>query len=212
MADTIIQQDPQNANRGTVRGRGMVERSLQQYGAGRSVLVDRNGVIIAGNKTAEIAQELGIPVTVIESDGTTLYAIKRTDLDLATDDAAKALGVADNRASETGLEWDPSVLQSFIDDGLDLEQFWFPQELAQSLAATDEPFDPMVEWEGMPEFEQEDQRPVKQIVINFASEADLERFARLVEQNVMMTTKSIWYPRRERITPREFAYASEDTE
>ncbi|MDQ3539216.1 MAG: hypothetical protein M3440_00880, partial [Chloroflexota bacterium] len=120
-------------NKGTVRGRGMVERSLQQYGAGRSVLVDRNGVIIAGNKTAEIAQELGIPVTVIESDGTTLYAIKRTDLDLATDDAAKALGVADNRASETGLDWDPDVLQSFMDDGLDLEQFWFPDELADVL-------------------------------------------------------------------------------
>jgi len=133
MTDTIIQQDPQNANKGTVRGRGMVERSLQQYGAGRSVLVDRNGVIIAGNKTAEIAQELGIPVTVIESDGTTLYAIKRTDLDMATDDAAKALGVADNRASETGLEWDPDVLQSFMDDGLDLEQFWFPDELARVL-------------------------------------------------------------------------------
>jgi len=134
MANTIIQQDPQNANKGTVRGRGMVERSLQQYGAGRSVLVDRNGVIIAGNKTAEIAHELGIPVTVIESDGTTLYAIKRTDLDLATDDAAKALGVADNRASETGLEWDPDVLQSFMDDGLDLEQFWFPDELADVLS------------------------------------------------------------------------------
>ena len=133
MANAIIQQDPQNANKGTVRGRGMVERSLQQYGAGRSVLVDRNGVIIAGNKTAEIAQELGIPVTVIESDGTTLYAIKRTDLDMATDDAAKALGVADNRASETGLEWDPDVLQSFMDDGLDLEQFWFPDELARVL-------------------------------------------------------------------------------
>lgn len=125
-----ITLDPQNANSGTVRGRGMVERSLTQYGAGRSILVDKHGVVIAGNKTAEVARELGIPVQVIESDGRTLYAIKRTDLDLTTDAEAKELGVADNRASEVGLEWSAEVLASFQDEGLDLEQFWFPDELA----------------------------------------------------------------------------------
>jgi len=36
--------------------------------------------------------------------------------------------------------------------------------------------------------------PVKQVIVSFASEFDVERFARLVEQNVTMTTKSIWYP------------------
>ena len=159
MADAPgLTTDSMNANRGTVRGRGMVERSLQQYGAGRSILVDRNGVAIAGNTTLETAQALGIPVQVIESDGRTLYAIQRTDLDL-DDPRARELAIADNRTSEAGLDWNPEVLQAFIDDGLDLEQFWFPYELASVLNQEAPDFDPAAEWDGMPEFDHEDERP-----------------------------------------------------
>lgn len=44
--------DPKNANRGTDRGRAALAQSLQTYGAGRAVLIDRHGCVIAGNKTA----------------------------------------------------------------------------------------------------------------------------------------------------------------
>ena len=43
--------DPQNANKGTERGRGMIEDSLRRLGAGRSILVDKHNRVIAGNKT-----------------------------------------------------------------------------------------------------------------------------------------------------------------
>lgn len=136
MADIIL--DPSNANKGTVRGRGMVERSLSQYGAGRSILVSADDITLAGNKTLETARELGIPVQVIESDGRTLYAIKRTDL--AYDDPrARELAIADNRTSETGLDWDADVLQGFLDEGLDLDQFWFPEELDRVLSGLPDP-------------------------------------------------------------------------
>lgn len=128
-----IQLDPQNANSGTVRGRGMVERSLSQYGAGRSILISADDVALAGNKTLEAAREMGIPVQVIESDGRTLIAVKRTDL--AYDDPrARELAIADNRASEVGLEWSAEVLTAFQAEGLDLEQFWFPEELERVLS------------------------------------------------------------------------------
>ena len=42
--------DDRNANKGTQRGLGMLEKSLRQYGAGRSVLIDKNGKIIAGKQ------------------------------------------------------------------------------------------------------------------------------------------------------------------
>jgi len=137
LADTPhLQPDPNNANRGTVRGLGMVERSLQQYGAGRSILASKDGIILAGNKTYDRARELGIPIREIESDGKTLFVIKRTDL--AYDDPrAKELAIADNRASETGLEWDAEVLASFADDGIDLSQFWFEDELERLLEVPD---------------------------------------------------------------------------
>ncbi|HOU22680.1 MAG TPA: hypothetical protein PLN42_00345 [Anaerolineae bacterium] len=37
----------------------MLDKSLQELGAGRSILVDRNGRIIAGNKTHEAAAGAG---------------------------------------------------------------------------------------------------------------------------------------------------------
>ena len=52
--------DIRNANKGTERGRGALETSLRQYGAGRSILVDKHGRIVAGNKTLETAAEIGL--------------------------------------------------------------------------------------------------------------------------------------------------------
>lgn len=70
--------DPHNANRGTARGRAMLEQSLRSYGAGRSVLTDKHGVLIAGNKTAEAAQKLGLSIREVETDGTELVVVRRT--------------------------------------------------------------------------------------------------------------------------------------
>lgn len=76
-------QDDRNLNRGTERGREPINTSVGRYGAGRSILIDKNNRIIAGNKTQEAALEAGIDdVIVIETDGKKLVAVKRTDIDL----------------------------------------------------------------------------------------------------------------------------------
>lgn len=137
--------DPKNANRGTERGVGMLEASLRQYGAGRSVLVDKHGVVIAGNKTVEAAASIGLDrVRVIETDGTELVVVQRTDLDLAQDVHAKALGVADNRIAQVGLEWDAEVLQELVADGADLGNLFSAEELRKVIEAGSVPsFDPV---------------------------------------------------------------------
>lgn len=88
--------------------------------------LDRNGNVIAGNKTLEAAKAEDIEaLTVIETDGSRLIAVKRTDLSI--DDArARELAIADNRTSETGLLWDEQEIQRLIDEGADLETF-FPE-------------------------------------------------------------------------------------
>lgn len=136
MAD--LQFDPNNANKGTVRGRGMLERSLQQYGAGRAPVASADGVILAGNKTVEVARELGIPIREVESDGKTLFVIRRTDLDY-DDPRARELAIADNRVGEVSLEWDAETLQALMDDGIDLGEFWFEDELDELLNGDDAP-------------------------------------------------------------------------
>jgi hypothetical protein len=47
--------DAKNANKGTKRGRELLGDSLEKYGAGRSVVVDRHYRVIARIKTLEAA-------------------------------------------------------------------------------------------------------------------------------------------------------------
>ncbi len=130
-------QDSRNANRGTSRGAAMVGHSLRTYGAGRSILIDRYGRIIAGNKTAANAVAAGLDsVQVVESDGTRLIAVQRTDLDLETDPKARELAVIDNRSSEVGLDWDADILAAFEESGLDLSEMFTDQELADIVGKT----------------------------------------------------------------------------
>lgn len=126
--------DPHNANRGTERGRQALARSLREYGAGRAVLIDRQGRVIAGNKTVEQAKRLGMRLRVVKTDGTHLIAVQRDDLDLATDPRATALAIADNRVGELDLEWDVAMPKQLHADGLDLSAFWTEEEFAALLA------------------------------------------------------------------------------
>ena len=76
--------DDLNANKGTEYGQHLIENSLRKFGAGRSILIDRNNRIIAGNKTIENAANIGLDnVIVVETDGNQIVAVKRKDIDLA---------------------------------------------------------------------------------------------------------------------------------
>jgi len=111
--------DPRNANKGTPRGRGMVEESLRKFGGGRSLLVDKHGVIIAGNKTHEAAGSIGLDECImVPTDGTKLVVVQRTDLDLRKDKAAQLMALADNRTSEVGLAYEPEVIAEFPPEDL----------------------------------------------------------------------------------------------
>ena len=68
----------------------MIEKSFRELGAGRSILLDRNGNIIAGNKSQQAAIAAGIKrVRVIETTGDELVAVKRTDVDIDSADGRK---------------------------------------------------------------------------------------------------------------------------
>lgn len=125
--------DPQNANQGTERGQYMVEHSLESFGAGRSILADVNGVVIAGNKTLQAAADMGLEVEIVQSDGKKLVVVQRTDLDLMTDKAARELAYADNRSSQVSLNFDIEQILKDIDAGIDLSDFWFDSELEAML-------------------------------------------------------------------------------
>jgi len=112
-----IKFDPRNYRIHDEKNKRLIRKSLEDCGAGRSILFDKDNCIIAGNGVYGEALELGIPVRVIESDGTELIAIKRTDL--STEDARrKALALADNHTSDTSIFDVEAVLEDFTPEEL----------------------------------------------------------------------------------------------
>lgn len=78
---------------------GLLERSVQEVGLARSVVTDKHDVLIAGNKTTQIAGQLGVEKVVeVETDGTELIVVKRKDLDINSPMGAKAK-ILDNTVS-----------------------------------------------------------------------------------------------------------------
>lgn len=127
---TDFQPDPHNANAGTERGQYAVETSIEKFGLGRSIVVSRDGVVIAGNKTLQAAIDAGlIEARVIETDGHELVVVKRTDIESGSKEAVE-LGIADNRTSEVGLEWNVDELQWAVEEmEIELEDWFWESEL-----------------------------------------------------------------------------------
>lgn len=134
--------DPLNANRGTARGHAVIDASLAQDGTGRSIVVDRNGVIIAGNQTHEKAVEKGLGIVVVETHGHELVVHRRLDLDMIEDPArARRLALNDNRAAQLGIDFDPEVLKQYAEIGAILPEAFHPEEFARLTAAAPASFE-----------------------------------------------------------------------
>ena len=87
----------------------VIKKSLKELGAGRSIVIDNEGEIIAGNGVYEQAKKLGIKTKIVETHGSELVVVKRTDL-ATGDDKRKRLALADNAASDTS-EWAEELLR-----------------------------------------------------------------------------------------------------
>ena len=121
--DQLIPDD-KNFNKGTEYGNSLIEKSLRKFGAGRSVLIDKNNRIIAGNKTIENASAIGMEdVIVVETDGKKIVAVKRTDLDLDSKEA-RELALADNQTSAVNFSIDEEVLKDVAEEmQIDLDEW-----------------------------------------------------------------------------------------
>jgi hypothetical protein len=101
--------DPRNARTRDARAKEVIRKSLETFGAGRSITIDAENVVISGNGVYEQAIALGIPVREVETDGTELIVVKRTDL-VTTAPKRIGLALADNQTA-TLAKWDEPVLE-----------------------------------------------------------------------------------------------------
>lgn len=111
-ADLI--QDENNYRKHSETNKARIRKSIDEAGLGRSVVVDADGVLVAGNGVQQVIDK-DTPVRVVETDGTELVVVKRTDLHTG-DPRRKTLALADN-ATADDVEWDfEAIAEDWTED------------------------------------------------------------------------------------------------
>ena len=140
--DTLadLTPDGENFNKHTEFGQKLLEDSLRKFGAGRSILVDKDGNIIAGNSTTETAAAIGMEdVIVVPTDGKKLVVVQRTDLSLDSPEG-RELALADNMTALKGIDLDLEKVKEHLGD--DLAKAWGMEIPEVQKQAQEDDFDP----------------------------------------------------------------------
>jgi len=122
-----LRSDHKNARKRTDRSAALIKESITRYGAARSIVIDEENRILAGNGTIEGAKAAGIKnVRIIETNGDEIIAVKRTGL---TEDQKIGLALADNRTSDLS-EWDKEMLHQLSEEH-DITPWFEAEDLAE---------------------------------------------------------------------------------
>jgi site-specific DNA-methyltransferase (adenine-specific) len=131
--------DDKNFNKGSEFGNSLIEKSFRKFGAGRSILIDKNNRIIAGNKSVENAMAIGMEdVQIIESDGTKIIAVKRTDIDLDSEQG-REMALADNASAKANIVFDAEVIEAELGEAVCVE--WGIELAKEEPEAEEDEFD-----------------------------------------------------------------------
>lgn len=126
-----LKPDSRNARKRTDRSASLIQESIQRFGAARSIVIDEDGRILAGNGTVEGAKAAGIEkVRIIETKGDEIVAVRRTGL---SEEQKIGLALADNRTSDLS-EWDALMLQQ-LSETHDVSPWFEPEDLNALIGA-----------------------------------------------------------------------------
>jgi hypothetical protein len=102
-----IKFDKHNYRKHSPENQKLIKKSLEETGFGRSVLIDSENCLIAGNGVVSQLPK-NTKIKVVETDGTEMVVVKRTDLK-TSDRKRKELARNDN-ATANNVEWDNEEL------------------------------------------------------------------------------------------------------
>ena len=156
----------------------------------RPIVVDEDFMVLGGNMRLKASKEAGLSEVWIDiAEG-------------LTEEQKKEFIVKDN----VGFgEWDWAMLGNewntikITEWGLDV---WENQDDKNELDAE-------LEWSGMPEFNNDDLSPKRQIILSFKTDEDVQLFAKLINQEITTKTKSVWFPKVNDLVQKDKAYSDE---
>lgn len=123
-----LKLDPKNARLHPKRNIELIDQSLDEVGAFRSIAVDADGIVRAGNGVYQRAIEKGFSVRVVDAAPDELIAVRRPDLHGRKAERAALL---DNRSGEFS-EWDLDVLNDIAQNDKELlDGLWSDAEIGE---------------------------------------------------------------------------------
>lgn len=145
--------DERNYRLHSEKNKELIRKSINECGLARSVVIDNENCLIGGNGVVSQLDK-NTPVRVIETDGSELVVVKRTDLK-TDDEKRKRLAIMDNSTSDSS-EFDLELLSMDFD---------IPD--LQDMGVSFEGFDCETD---MPDLASGDKEPFQQITFTFADE------------------------------------------
>ena len=147
-----LKQDHKNARKRTNQSAELIQESLKRYGAARSIVIDEDNRILAGNGTIEGAKAAGIKnVRIIETDGDEIIAVKRTGL---SEHDKVGLALADNRTSDLS-DWDAEMLHRLSEEQ-DISPWFEEDDLAEIIGEVEKlPGEEHTDPDDVPEVDEE---------------------------------------------------------
>lgn len=107
-------QDKKNFNLGNEYGQSLIEKSVNKFGAGRSMLASADNVLIAGNQAHQKLAEAGIEnVIEVETDGKTAVVVKRTDIKSGSKQFHE-MALADNATAKANITFDEVLIEEVL--------------------------------------------------------------------------------------------------
>ena len=125
-----IKSDPTNARGHSDQNKALINKSISELGAGRSIVADSEGYVIGGNQTLEESREIGLKERIVETNGDELIIVVRKDLNY-DDERRKALAIVDNSASDSS-EFVEEVFEDEYFEDIDVDEWRIKKEVNYS--------------------------------------------------------------------------------
>lgn len=118
---TDLHFDTKNFNTGTQQGNALLEKSIQKFGFREAATIDKNGVLIGGNKRTAKAGELGFEdVEIIQADPKKVYALQYSDIDIDTPQG-RELALALNQIALKNIVIDAELVEAELSEAVAVE-------------------------------------------------------------------------------------------
>ena len=186
----VLKPNPKNPHQHSDEQVTLLAKIIDYQGWRSPIVISkRSGYIVAGHARLKAAQKLGLKTVPVdlqdfksEADELAHLLADNRIAELADPDTEGIKGII----SEFGAEFDLD-LTGFDEEGLNLL-------LNQITGAND----PDAEWEGMPDFEANDETSKHTVHVHFSSDENLADFAKIIGQTVNSGAR-IWHPSSDRV-------------